>query len=168
MMLYGKSVLSWTPLFLTRAQTIAVLKSSQSSTRTFRHCMHFTKDWKLLHWRETANFGKANGLQVYELGCLLFFFRLQVWIYDITYVTCFPSYFTTLAPCREQGWRSGESTRFPPVRPGLESWCRCRMWVKFVVSSLPSSEKFFSWYSGFPLPNYNSIWNARIRFSEFF
>ena len=48
----------------------------------------------------------------------------------------------------EQGWRSGESTRLPPMWPGFESWRRRHMWVEFVVGSLPCSERFFS---GFPL-----------------
>ena len=40
----------------------------------------------------------------------------------------------------EQGWRSGESTRIPPMWPGLDSRTRCHMWVKFVVVSRPCSE----------------------------
>ena len=51
----------------------------------------------------------------------------------------------------EQGWRSGESTRLPPMSPGFESRTRRHMWVEFVVSSLLCSERFFSGYSGFPL-----------------
>ena len=51
----------------------------------------------------------------------------------------------------EQGWRSGESTRLPPVWPGFKSRHRHQMWVEFVVGSLPCSERFFSGYSGFPL-----------------
>ena len=51
----------------------------------------------------------------------------------------------------EQGWRSGESTRFQPVWPEFESWHQCHMWVEFVVGSLPCSKRFFSGYSGFPL-----------------
>ena len=51
----------------------------------------------------------------------------------------------------EQGWRSGESTRLPPVWPGFNSRRRRHMWVEFVVVSLPCSERFFSGYSGFPL-----------------
>ena len=50
-----------------------------------------------------------------------------------------------------QGWRSGESTRLPPVWPWFESWRQRHMWVEFVVGSLPYSERFFSGYSGFPL-----------------
>ena len=51
----------------------------------------------------------------------------------------------------EQGWRSGESTRLPPMSPGFESRTRRHMWVEFVVGSLLCSERFFSGYSGFPL-----------------
>ena len=42
----------------------------------------------------------------------------------------------------EQGWRSGESTRLPPMWPGFDSWVRCHMWVEFVVGSRPCSEGF--------------------------
>ena len=51
----------------------------------------------------------------------------------------------------EQGWRSGESTRLPPVWPGFESWRRRHMRVEFFVGSLPCCERFFSGYSGFLL-----------------
>ena len=51
----------------------------------------------------------------------------------------------------EQGWHSGESTRFPPMWPGFDSRTRRHMWVEFVVGSLLCSERFFSGYSGFPL-----------------
>ena len=43
----------------------------------------------------------------------------------------------------EQGWRSGESTRLPPMCPGFDSWTRRHMWVEFVVGSHPRSERFF-------------------------
>ena len=42
----------------------------------------------------------------------------------------------------EQGWRSGESTRLPPMWPGFDSQSRCHMWVEFVVGSRPCSEGF--------------------------
>ena len=51
----------------------------------------------------------------------------------------------------EQGWRSGEGTRLPPMWPGFDSRSRCHVWVEFVVGSRPCSERFFSGYSGFPL-----------------
>ena len=51
----------------------------------------------------------------------------------------------------EQGWRSGESTRLPPLWPRFASRTRRHMWVEFVVGSRPCSERFFSGYSGFPL-----------------
>ena len=54
---------------------------------------------------------------------------------------------------REQGWRSGDSARLPPMCPGLVSRTRRHIWVEFVVGSLLCSERFFSGYSGFPLPS---------------
>ena len=57
----------------------------------------------------------------------------------------------------EQGWRSGESTRFPPMWPGFDSRTRRHMWVEFVVGSLLCSERFFSGYSGFPLSTKTNI-----------
>ena len=51
----------------------------------------------------------------------------------------------------EQRWRSGESTRLPPMWPGFDSQTLHHMWVEFVVGSRPCSERFFSGYSGFPL-----------------
>ena len=51
----------------------------------------------------------------------------------------------------EQGWRSGESARLPPMWPGFDSRFRRQMWVEFVVGSRPCAERFFSGYSAFPL-----------------
>ena len=51
----------------------------------------------------------------------------------------------------EQGWRSGESARFPPMWPGFDSRTRRHMWVEFVGHALLCSERFFTRYSGFPL-----------------
>ena len=42
----------------------------------------------------------------------------------------------------EQGWRSGESTRLPPICPEFDSRTRRHMWVDFVVGSHPCSEIF--------------------------
>ena len=42
----------------------------------------------------------------------------------------------------ERGWRSGESTRLPPMWPWFDSRSRCHMWVEFVVGSRPCSEGF--------------------------
>ena len=55
------------------------------------------------------------------------------------------------AHSRSKGWRSGESTRLPPMWPGFESRRRRHLWVEFVVGSLLCSERFFSGYSGIPL-----------------
>ena len=40
-----------------------------------------------------------------------------------------------------QGWRSGESTRLPPMWPGFDSETRRHMWVGF-VDSLLCTERF--------------------------
>ena len=57
----------------------------------------------------------------------------------------------------EQGWRSGESARLPPMWPGFDFRSRRHMWVEFVVGSRPCSERFFSGYSGFPLSSKTNI-----------
>ena len=67
----------------------------------------------------------------------------------------------------EQGWDSGESTRFSPMWPGFESWTRCHMWVEFVVGSRPCFEGFSPGSPVFLSPqkptllNFNSIWEPR-------
>ena len=48
----------------------------------------------------------------------------------------------TIPSGREQGWRSGESARLPPMWPGFDSRTRRHMWVEFVVSFRPCSEGF--------------------------
>ena len=57
----------------------------------------------------------------------------------------------------EQGWCSGESTRFPPMWNGFKSRRRRHMWVEFVVGSLLCSKRFFSGFSGFPLSSKTNI-----------
>ena len=65
----------------------------------------------------------------------------------------------------EQGWRSGESTRLPPMWPGFDSRTRRHMWVEFVVGSLLCSERFsppvFPSAQKPTFLNSNSIRNAR-------
>ena len=41
-----------------------------------------------------------------------------------------------LTNARVQGWRSGESTRLPPMWSGFDSLTRRHMWVEFVGSLL--------------------------------
>ena len=66
----------------------------------------------------------------------------------------------------EQGWRSGESTRLPPMWAGFDSRTRRHMWVEFVVGSCPCSEGFSPGSLVFlppqkpTFPNSNSTWNA--------
>ena len=59
----------------------------------------------------------------------------------------------------EQGWRSGESARLPPMWPRFDSWTRRHMWVEFVVGSLLWSllSTLFSGYSSFPLSSETNI-----------
>ena len=63
----------------------------------------------------------------------------------------------------EQGWRSDESTRLPPMWPGFDSRSRRHLWVEFVVGSLLCSERFFSGYSGFPLSAKTNTFQIPIR-----
>ena len=65
----------------------------------------------------------------------------------------------------EQGWRSGESARLPPMCPGFDSRTRRHMWAEF-VGSLLCFERFFSGYSGFPLSSKTNIWFDLIWFDE--
>ena len=62
----------------------------------------------------------------------------------------------------EQGWRSVESTRLPPMWPGFDSRTRRHTWVEFVVGSLLCAERFFSGYSGFLLSAKTNI--SKIQF----
>ena len=57
----------------------------------------------------------------------------------------------------EQGWRSGENTRLPPMWPGFDSQTGQQMWVEFVVGFRPCFERFFSEYSAFPLSSKTNI-----------
>ena len=67
----------------------------------------------------------------------------------------------------EQGWRSGESARLPPMWLGFDSRTHRHMWVEFVVGSRPCSEGFSPGSPVFlppqklTLSNSNSIGNRR-------
>jgi len=81
---------------------------------------------------------------------------IKEWFYihyprDLCIFSLASDYRLKMVPYREQGWRSGESTRLPPMWPGFKSRRRRHVWVEFVVGSLHCSERFFSGYSGFPL-----------------
>ena len=49
----------------------------------------------------------------------------------------------------EQGWHNGESTRFPPVWPGFDSWTRHNNYVGLCWFST-LLQGFFSGYFDFP------------------
>ena len=76
---------------------------------------------------------------------------LQLWLINAVY------HLLISEELGEQGWRSGESTRLPPMWPGFKSRRRRHVWVEFVVGSLPCSERFFFGYSGFPLSSKTNI-----------
>ena len=67
---------------------------------------------------------------------------------------------------KQQGWRSGDSARLPPMCPGFDSRARRHMWIEFVVSSRTCSEGFSPGSPVFLPPqlqistflNSNSIW----------
>ena len=67
----------------------------------------------------------------------------------------------TISPLGEQRWRSGESTRLPPIWPSFKSgrlrWRLRQMWVEFVIGSVHYPERFFSGYSGLPFSSKTSI-----------
>ena len=71
----------------------------------------------------------------------------------------------TTSPLGEQRWRSGESTRLPPIWPSFKSrrlrwrlrWRLRQMWVEFVIGSVHYPERFFSGYSGLPFSSKTSI-----------
>ena len=56
-----------------------------------------------------------------------------------------------------QEWRSGESTRLPPMWPRFDSSTRRHMWVEFVGSLLCTERFSVSGYSGFPLSSKTKI-----------
>ena len=60
-----------------------------------------------------------------------------------------------------KGWRSGESTRLPPLWPEFKSRRRRDMWVEFVVGSLPCYDRFYSGYSDFPLSSKTNIFKFK-------
>ena len=72
----------------------------------------------------------------------------------------------------EQGWRSGERTRLPPMWPGFDSLSRRHMWVEFVVGSRPCSEGFSPGTPVFlpsqkpTFPNSNSTWKQWMELSH--
>ena len=61
---------------------------------------------------------------------------------------------------RDRVWRSGESTRLPPMWPGFDSRTRCQMWVEFVVGSRIFFERFFLPVLRFPPPQKPTFLNS--------
>ena len=75
--------------------------------------------------------------------------------------------------CGEQGWSSGESTRLPPTWPGFNSRSRrhtvCGLSLLLILSPAPRGfspgTPIFLSPQNPTLPNSNSIWNARTRWT---
>ena len=56
-----------------------------------------------------------------------------------------------MIPYGVQGWRSGESTRLPPIWPGFDLQTLPHMWVEF-LGSLLFTERFSPGIPVFPSP----------------
>ena len=70
---------------------------------------------------------------------------------------------TSHANLEEQGWRSGESTCFPPLWFGFDFFDS----ASYAVGSRPSSERFFSEYTSiFPFSSKTNISTFPIRFRK--
>ena len=75
---------------------------------------------------------------------------------------CLESFFVsvilvkTISDIGVQGWRSGESTRLPPMWPGFDSQIRRQMWVEF-VGSLLCTERFSPGTPVSPLPKNQNL-----------
>ena len=73
---------------------------------------------------------------------ILFGFVYTCWQVEILkeifywYSTGDNHFYSFVVDFRAQGWRSGESTRLPPMWPGFDSQTRRHMWVEFVGSLL--------------------------------
>ena len=75
--------------------------------------------------------------------------------------------------CGEQGWSSGDSTRLPPTWPGFNSRSRrhtvCGLSLLLILSPAPRGfspgTPIFLSPQNPTLPNSNSIWNARTRWT---
>ena len=59
----------------------------------------------------------------------------------LSIIICVPKLVWDISHAGVQGWRSGESTRLPPMWTALDSQIRRHMWVEF-VGSLLCTEKF--------------------------
>ena len=74
-----------------------------------------------------------------------------MWIFSGTthYNKHVPHVMEHVIPYGVQGWRSGESTRLPPMWPRFDSQIQCQMWVEFL--------RGFLWVLRFPLSSKTKI-----------
>ena len=113
----------------------------------------------LLDWKATLGFS----LGVSSWKWYGWANRSSVYIPYLFCQLCSDSSVRPLWGARMAQWMS---TRLPTKWPGFKSRHQCHMWVGFVAGSLPSSERLFPGYSGFPLSlkptfsNFNSTRNG--------
>ena len=58
----------------------------------------------------------------------------------------------------EQGWRSGESARLPPMCPGFDSRTQRHKWAEFVGFLLCSKRFFSGFFPSLQKPTFHLIW----------
>ena len=117
--------------------------------------MEFLPDYKpsILCYLESSYFGSSSASEQIMSGQVTTVYHID-----------------TLVSKWEQGWRTGENTRLPPMWPGFDSWTWRHMWVEFLTAnenqlgSCACSERFFSRYSGFPLSSKASI--SKFQFNQ--
>ena len=97
-----------------------------------------------------AHYNGARNVSARTFPLLLLITLSTLWIKP-NIIVSYSRWFTKIAKLtridltklsREQGWRSGESTRLPPMWPGFDSRSRRHRWVEFVVGSRSHSEGF--------------------------
>ena len=90
----------------------------------------------------------------------------ELWLWTTDRASSLLFYILSNQRLQEQGWRSGDNTRLPPVliRPDLDFLTRRHIWTDFVGSVL-CSERFFAGYSGFRLLPKINIWFDLIWFA---
>ena len=74
--------------------------------------------------------------------------------------------FTFTSDLGQKRWRSGDSTRLPPMWPGLKSLQQRHMWVEFDVGSILCSEVFICGNCGFSISLTLSLPESLIEFCK--
>ena len=141
------------PLFPVSSRFIFLFALSQFSGP------YYLGAWNRLHSRRIIHLQKPSKLTNKQIDKVRrihskwkpFHFHIK------TYYLSDANYPTDSTSLGSKGWRNGESTRLPPMWPGLKSRGRRCIWIEFVVGSLLFSERCFSGYSCFPLSSKTNI-----------